>query len=228
VLNGPLRAASTLFVLGIAAIYRLSGGSPTHAGHPLQNVPAKFHNWQMIQDVEPEASILDQLKADDVISRNYRNASGDWTVALFAAYFQSPKAGTAPHSPKVCLPTDGWRTGKVETVSFPVSGLPHPPELNRMLISREGQEVLLVYWYQTYSSTVTNEFAMKWYMALDSFRFHRTDTSFVRVAVPVMHGDEVAAQEAARSFVDTAFLAIGGSLPGAGGIRSARTFGEEN
>jgi EpsI family protein len=168
----------------------------------------------MTQEFVTEAEFVDQLKADRILNRSYGLPGGDRSVGLFIAYFESPKAGVAPHSPKVCLPTSGWTPTQSGKISLQVPGHSASIDVNRYLISRADQEIMIVYWYQTHTRVAASEYAAKVNLILDSLQYGRSDTTFVRVAVPVVKDREVA-ERMAMDFVQALFTPLQENLQSA-------------
>jgi EpsI family protein len=60
-----------------------------------------------------------------------------------------------------------------------------PLRVNRTIIEFGDQRQLVYYWFQQRGRVITNEFAVKWYIFLDSLTRHRTDGALVRLIVPL-------------------------------------------
>src|ERR1700691_1022248 len=82
--------------------------------------------WKNVQDIELTENELDVLKADDVLERVYQDQSAGRYATLFVAFFDTPKTGKAPHSPKNCLAAAGWAPSHNDIVDIPVPGQPQP------------------------------------------------------------------------------------------------------
>lgn len=213
-LSGRHAQVITLLLVGQAALFHLMPApEKTPLSRPLSGFPALLNNWRMTQEAATVPEIQEVLKADDTLSRVYLDATGQQSVSLFVAFFKSQRAGVSPHSPKVCLPGSGWVPTEARVVSIPVPGRPEPIPANRYVVAREGQENLVIYWYQTRNRVVANEYAAKFYLMLDSIRYHRSDTSLVRVMVPILAGREDAAEQTAVGFVQEIFNPLRNYLP---------------
>jgi len=55
----------------------------------------------------------------------------------------------------------------------------------------------VLYWYQSPNRVVASEYKAKFWTVADAIRYNRTDTSLVRVVVPVPGTDEAAAEHVA-------------------------------
>ena len=75
------------------------------------------------------------------------------------------------------------------------------------------QTCALPIWYQSHDRIIAGEFAAKFWLIADSIRYHRSDTSLVKVVVPVRAGDADAATRTAIDFVKAAFSPLSRQLP---------------
>ncbi|MFB3777567.1 MAG: exosortase C-terminal domain/associated protein EpsI [Bryobacteraceae bacterium] len=180
---------------------------------PLKELPAKFAGWSMASEGVVEQEVQAVLRADDTLTRVYRQDSTDLPASLFVAYFRTQRTGQAPHSPKNCLPGAGWVPSASETVAVTVPGVPEPIRVNRYVVSRGDEKSIVLYWYQTPTRIIASEYEAKFYLVVDSIRYHRSDTALVRVVSPVVRGDEQAADRAAVDFVQSFFLPLRQHLP---------------
>lgn len=179
---------------------------------PLRDIPVTIGNWARLQEgvVDEETQAL--LKADDTLSRSYVNASNRQVADLFVAFFKTQRAGAAPHSPKVCLPGSGWTPMESSGVTFVIPGRDEPISVNQYVVARGEDKSLVLYWYQTPRRVIANEYAAKFYTIVDGVRYHRSDTSLIRIIVPVTT-TEAAAQATAIQFARAIFAPVRSFLP---------------
>ena len=71
----------------------------------------------------------------------------------------------------------------------------------------------MLYWYQTSARVIADEFAAKFYLVGDSITKHRSNTSLVRVVVPVQTGRIAEADKTAIAFVQELYPAVRSFLP---------------
>lgn len=211
--SSTARAISVLLGLQIVAFYAYPKAESVPLGRPLKDVPQVINGWKMVQESELETEVLDLLKADDTLNRIYASPQNQ-PASLYVAFFKSQRGGVAPHSPKVCLPGSGWvpTTSATVSVPLPASGSGQAIEVNRYLVAKGEAKSVVLYWYQTPHRVVANEYAAKVYTAFDAFRYHRTDTSLVRIVVPVTTTLK-AADELAVGFVQAIFDPLKEYLP---------------
>jgi len=211
--NRHARILSLLLLAQLAAFHLMPRDEAVPLSRPFQEFPTELAGWRMLSEQEIEAEVQALLKADETLSRLYLDPESGRTVGLFVAFFKSQRAGVTPHSPRVCLPGSGWATTREGLLSLTVPGLSEPIRVNRHLISRDSQRSLVLYWYQTGRRVVANEYAAKLYLMLDSIRYHRSDTSIVRIVVPLDDDSEQAAEQAAVRFAQAVFDPLRRFLP---------------
>uniref|UniRef100_Q02BV1 Methanolan biosynthesis EpsI domain-containing protein n=1 Tax=Solibacter usitatus (strain Ellin6076) TaxID=234267 RepID=Q02BV1_SOLUE len=180
---------------------------------PLSAFPANASGWEMYKDVKIEQETLDILKADDTLNRIYVNPERTSQVFLFIAFFKSQRYGQAPHSPKNCLPGSGFEPIESGPISIAVPDRPEPIVVNRYLTARGDEKSVTLYWYQSRNRIIAGEFSAKFWLIADSIRYHRSDSSLVKVVVPVRDNDSAAATRIATNFVKAIFQPVSRQLP---------------
>jgi len=201
-----LVAQATLF-------YAASRGERVPAGQPLDLFPAQLGSWHEVQNYPVEQEIRDQLKADDLLNRLYADAESRVTASLFVAYFKTQRTGQSPHSPKNCLPGSGWQREATGFLDVAAGGQAEPIRINLFVVSHGDEKSVVLYWYQSPRRVIASEFSAKFWLVMDSIRYHRSDTALVRITVPVANNDQEGATRIGIEFVRTVFPALKGYLP---------------
>ncbi len=204
------RAALILSVLLIvqgSAFYGFSRGETPPSYRPLDGFPKQIGAWKMVQQGVMEQEVKDVLRADDYITREYA-ASPEKLANLFVAFFKSQRAGQTPHSPKNCLPGSGWVWTIADTIPVTVPGRAAPIEINRYLVSKGEDRSMVLYWYQSRDRVVASEYKAAAFVAWDAIRYNRTDTSLVRVVVPVTNGQDDVATQTGVEFIQAFFATL--------------------
>jgi EpsI family protein len=211
--SGHALVLSLALLAQAALFYGYSRGESAPAARPLKEGPAQFGDWKLAQEGVIEQETLDVLRADDVVTRTFAESGTGQYANLFVAYFRTQRTGQAPHSPKNCLPGSGWAPSTSDLLSIPVSGQEAPLQVNRYIVQRGEDKSVVLYWYQTPKRVIASEFEAKYYLVLDSIRYHRSDTALVRVVTAVVNGDEDAATKTAIRFVQSFFTPLREYLP---------------
>jgi EpsI family protein len=212
-LNSPRTRWLTILLLAQAAVlYGFSRKEAVPPSPPLKSMPGDVPGgWRLLQEGVIEPEVQQVLKADDLLSRTYRNAEG-LPLHLFVAAFRSQRTGQAPHSPKNCLPGAGWVPSKSEITTLDIPGRA-PIELNQYVVQKGDSASVVLYWYQSRDRSVASEYKAKYYVVRDALAENRTDTALIRVVVPFDGKDPKEATAAARDFIQHAFPLIRAHLP---------------
>jgi len=207
-------AVSATLAIQILLCYLAPKGEYVPAARPLAGFPRQLGTWTAIRDGAVESEVQELLKADDTLNRTYAEESDGPVANLFVAFFKSQRAGVSPHSPKVCLPGSGWTPLDSRRLQLSVPGRTAPITVNRYTVARGENRSVVIYWYQTPHRIIANEYMAKLYLMLDGVRYRRSDTSLVRVIVPVVDNDEARAQQKAIEFVQEFIAPLSRHLPG--------------
>jgi EpsI family protein len=207
------RILSVVLLLQAATFYGFSRRENVPAHKALDEFSFESNNWVLVQNVDIDKETLDVLKADDLLSRIYENKNTGRMATLFVAYFETQRTGKAPHSPKNCLPGSGWVPSQSGMMDIRVPGEAEPIRVNRYIVAHGDNQDAVLYWYQSHKRVIASEYAAKIFTVTDSIRYNRSDTSLVRVIVPVQGGNTESAVDAAVSFVQAMFEPLKQYLP---------------
>lgn len=156
---------------------------PMHLG-PWEGYPGRLN-----------AEVLDLLKLDDYLLADYFDAA-QRNVNLYAAYYAVQANGNSAHSPKACIPGDGWEIHSFERHPLTSAKLGAGPiEVNRVLIQKGEHRALVYYWFQQRGRAVTGEYTVKLYIFLDSLMRQRSDGAMVRLVTTLAPGESVGAAD---------------------------------
>jgi EpsI family protein len=202
-----------LLVAGLG-IRSLSHGEATPLRLNLHTLPSQIGSWVGIEQVL-EPHILQLLKVDDYLMRQYVGAPADPPIGLYVGYYQSMRQGATYHSPKNCLPGGGWsfvHTGKLHLQG--IEGQEQPVEVNQFVIQKGLDKQLVLYWYQDRGRIITSEYWARLYMVFDAITRHRTDGAFVRIMVPMVPTAEDATYAQGKAFAEQLLPILQAHLPG--------------
>src|SRR5690606_38678050 len=90
---------------------------------------------------------------------------------------------------RVCIPGGGWEIETFERITL--KGIP----MNRTVIVREGQKLLVYYWFAERGTLVANEYYKKWLLLQDFVRTGRSDGALIRVSMPVVDAEHMERSE---------------------------------
>jgi EpsI family protein len=198
-LRWPTSASLTAVgLLALAAVLTVASPERTHArpardsfsGFPLQLAEWRGSPDRLGQDV------LEVLKLDDYLLANYSNSQGA-AINLYAAYYAVQTDGNSAHSPRACLPGNGWeiqRFGGRRLDTVLVDG--RPLDVNRVVMQKGENRALVYYGFQQRGRFDTDEYVIKLHIFADSLLRGRTDGAMVRLVTGLGLGEEVRAADA--------------------------------
>ncbi len=197
----------------IAKASRVENVPPREA---FSQFPFEIGSWRGQDSERLSEEVLKVLGADDYLSRFYRGAKGP--VGFYIGYYESQRQGDSMHSPLNCLPGAGWQPLDKSYLPIQVTdanGVQSEITVNRYVIEKGLEQQVVLYWYQSHSRVIANEYRSKIFMVYDAARLNRSDAALVRVTSPKLAGDEPLADAEARAveFVKTVFPTLGRFLP---------------
>jgi EpsI family protein len=103
------------------------------------------------------------------------------------------------HPPAHCLPGSGWDIIALSNVTLDLPNLPGAPTaVKRLVIANGPARQLVYYWYQGNGRVIADDWQKILYVGLDRATRGRTDAALVRFTVPILAGDEAAAEAVFR------------------------------
>jgi exosortase D (VPLPA-CTERM-specific) len=175
----------------------VSSGDLNHVGF----LPSTIGDWTGSNvPISPEELAI--LGPGEYLQRNYEKASQSQPkINLFIPFFPSQSAGDTIHSPDHCLLGAGWFPISREVIQLTRPDGSSIP-VNRYLVSKSGQRLLVLYWFQAHGRVVASEWRAKYYLISDSIGMHRSDGGMVRLMTPMLDGESPgAAQGRMMNFV---------------------------
>jgi EpsI family protein len=191
---------SVLLLATIGVRDRLAAPPPAPETQALSLFPSTIGSWTGT-DSPLDQDVLETAAVDDYLNRNYRSDKAE--LGLYVGYYKSQRKGEALHSPLQCLPGAGWEPMKAESYRLPIEADGAASTVNKLIVQKGVDQMLVLYWYQTLNRVTASEYARKIFLVADAFRTGRTDVALVRVISPIDRRDpagEVKAMEQARPF----------------------------
>jgi EpsI family protein len=192
------------------AVRAVDHGEPVELRLPFSQFPQDLGAWRG-EDHRYSVKIENQLGATDYLSKLYYDGS-DHLLHLFVGYYSSQRHGEMIHSPKSCLPGNGWYIVKRETAM--VTAAPYVPfAVNSYIVENGIERQAVLYWYQQSGGrVVTNEYLGRVHLVLDSLTKNRSDAALIRVSVP-FEQDQGAAIRTGLDFLKAAYPELMRFLP---------------
>jgi EpsI family protein len=188
-----------------------SAGEPVQVRKPLDAFPTVLGAWQAREGTILDPDSVNVLKVDDYVMRRYVDNSGQ-SVSLFLGYWASRRKGAYIHSPKNCLPGDGWEPVEASRLTIAPPPPSTPIAVNRYLVQKDGAMQVVLYWYQSHGRVMASEVAAKIELVRGAIAYNQTDGALVRVSSPVSGGAQETTGRLVR-FVETLHPRLSEYLP---------------
>lgn len=155
---------------------------------PLSEFPVQLGDWRS-REYRLPALVEAVAGATDYHFADFSSPSAG-SVNLYLSYYETQRGGKIPHSPKVCIPGDGWEIVSNEIVSVKNSA-GEDFQVNRLLTAKGNQKMLAYYWLKQGERVYRNEIMAR----VDLIRFsaieRRTDGALVRLVSDISPGEEM-------------------------------------
>jgi EpsI family protein len=184
------RFLAAVLVLSAAFLFRFSWspGERMPLKKDFDSFPIEIEGWEGKQ-TWLDAKVLKVLGVSTYMLRNYLPPASLFQgksvlpINLYVGYYDSMRKGKTYHSPKNCLPGSGWQFTEKEPISVDFSGKSYV--INKVIIQKDLEKQLVLYWYQDRGRIIASEYWGKIYLVIDSIKRRRTDGAFVRIIVPI-------------------------------------------
>jgi EpsI family protein len=207
------RASVSLAILAAAllVLQLRSTGEAVPVRRALDSFPATLGGWQAREGTILGSDILGKLRLTDYVLRDYVDGTGR-ELSLYVGYWDTQRKGAVIHSPKKCLPGKGWEPVEASLVTISLRS-PHPPLIvNRYLVQKDREQMLVLYWYQAQGQVIAGEVPARIAMVKSALFRNRTDGAVVRIMSPV-DGDVGEASARLVAYVQALYPALRDYLP---------------
>jgi EpsI family protein len=200
-------------VLGVGALFTV--GIDLQQSMPLRSALGSAVSMELAGLSGGDVTLSDAdrsgIGSTEYLVRSYRGAPGtNAQLSLYVAYYARQRRGKTIHSPKNCLPGNGWQA--LSSTTAIIATTRHVATVNRYLVQRGNQRAVVLYWYQGRGRVAANEYLVKFDLVRDSALRRRSEEALVRIVVPVTE-EEDQAFELAREAAEAVILALETALP---------------
>jgi EpsI family protein len=160
--------------------------------------PMRLSSWEG-QKSELSSDVLAALKLQDYLLANYRGGNSPEWVNLYIAYYDRQLLGSAAHSPRTCIPGDGWEISDLSPLNVQLGNA--TISVNRAVIAKGQNRQLVYYWFDQRGRILSSEYAVKWFLFTDGLLRRRTDGALIRLVTPIQGRDVRAADQRLHEFI---------------------------
>jgi EpsI family protein len=172
---------------GTAAAWHLAPERPRPeiVREPLMFFPPRLGEWRSGPAQVLDPAVAQVLGADDYRGSSFIAPGARAPVDFFVAWYEDQTRGGI-HSPEVCLPGAGWEIAQINRVDLaPRLASPEAFPVNRAIIQKGFDRVLVYYWFEQYGGRIAWDFAAKMALVVDGIRHGRTDGALVRLSTQI-------------------------------------------
>lgn len=168
-----------------------------------ESFPETVGDWRCDEPATITDDIIGRLGVTDYLLCDFSNEKTQHIANVYIGYHESQTRSVAGnetviHPPEHCLPGGGWDIIQSDVV--PTQWSPGG-EAKRVVIAQGNQRNLVYFWYQSNGRVIARNHEKVIYMFLDRAFNQRTDGSLVRFTVPIIQGNEKAAEQTLLSIV---------------------------
>lgn len=177
-----------LLLAGGILVTRSLKASPVPAEHRLlREFPDRIGTLHS-RDLPFDSDIQTVIGADDYTNREY--LGGEEPIELYVGYYKDQAAGDTIHSPKNCLPGEGWEP--VRSALIQIGDSDRSVVVNEYIVEQGDERDLVLYWYQTHGRIVASEYWAKFWLVADGVRRRSTDGAMIRIWTTAEDGEQKA------------------------------------
>ncbi|WP_427500863.1 VPLPA-CTERM-specific exosortase XrtD [Methylomonas sp. MED-D] len=227
VLNISVYAVLCLVVLGGLASEKFKGREDIIPQRKaFLHFPTQLGDWRGHNDYLTQY-YLNELKLTDYVIVNFVQQGTHNSINFYSAYYQSQRKGAVVHSPRSCIPGDGWQIVSFEQREFPEMRIGDDSiKLSRAIIQKGDSRQLVYFWFHQRGRQVTNEFLVKWYLFYDAITLNRTDGALIRLVTPVDKVEDISfADRRLQDFMKSLLPVLPEYLPGKNVVPIVRSAG---
>ena len=179
-MKSPVRGVYSGLLALLSGTLVASNMAPNRSAEPLRapldSISQELAGWKIAakEELNPR-----QLSATSYLARTYIKDARQ--LGLLIAHHDSHQAGVSVHTPRNCLPGDGWEIWKAGYVTIVYDG--RPVTVNQYNVSKNDQRMVVLYWYQSRNRVIASDFFAKLMLVRDALIEGRTSGSFVRIVM---------------------------------------------
>jgi exosortase D (VPLPA-CTERM-specific) len=194
--RGLIIGAVGSLLIAVAFLAAPTRDIPPLSRESFSSFPRDLGPWRGTPEfLEPDIERV--LGATDYLNATYVAPGETGPVNIFSAWYSKQTEGDGIHSPEVCLPVGGWEIFSLTKHRVDLPGTPYGSfDVNRAVIQKGTSKQLVYYWFEQRGKRMTNDFAAKASVIVDSLTMGRTDGALVRFTTPIGWDEEETAAEA--------------------------------
>ncbi len=126
------------------------------------NKELNIKGWET-QPIVSSDAVLDTLKANVTVFADYFQPKNKESVNLYIGYYDTLDKSKMSHAPQVCFTAQGWIMQTNDKFTIYLKN--HPVKVNRLVLEKGTETLLVYYWYQVGADIYADLFRMKLVLA---------------------------------------------------------------
>ena len=149
-------------------------------------IPKERTDWKLTHDINLDANVMAQIRADSYVDREYTNRSGQ-RVELLVVYRRYGRREFA-HRPELCFPAAGYTITYKGKTTLPYAGR----EVPAVHLKANGQvgRTNLSYFFASGKKTEEDFLQQQLWMAFERLIPNKNGWTFIRLQSPTVTTDE--------------------------------------
>jgi EpsI family protein len=148
----------------------------------LINAKIEIEGWRYIRDIGVDDWVLDDLEAQALIYREFRN-NINIPLSLVVIYHINKRWGA--HDPIVCYKSQGWDVIE-EINNVNIKGQNQTYAVNRFIVRKEGNlELVYYYWFSSNKKITSSRKKQMLDMIIHGIIHGFAESGFVRISIPI-------------------------------------------
>lgn len=180
-------------------------------GRSLSEFPGVVGVWENTARHQLADDVLDILKVDEYVLRDFRNNDGS-IASLYIGYYKTHRKSVEIHTPEHCQVGGGWEILSKKERKVDIPGIEGKMMYIEAVYEKDQEKRVFLYWYYINGKYITDFFKYKISIIMNSLFYHRSDASFIRITVPVKNEDVNSAIRSGESFLKEAVPVINNYL----------------
>ncbi len=206
-----LSISTALLLMTLLVLQFRSSGEAVPIRKALDLFPIELGRWQARPDTALDPETINLLKVNDYLMHRYVHESGQ-SLWLYIGYWATQRKGAEFHSPKNCLPGEGWEPVEATRIVIALPIHYAPITVNRYVIQKDRSMQVVLYWYQAHGRAIAGEVDAKIELVRGAITRNRTDGALVRVS-SVVAGNPQDTTERLIEYVQSVYPVLHEFLP---------------
>lgn len=193
--RGTVVALGVVFLIGCASLFvKHRFENAERVTVPIEDFPRAVEGWTGTPASTLESASREILQLDRYIRRLYKHPDAVGDVFVYVGYWthQTGEHQAAKHTPKLCLPSNGWKINPlgVAHMELPFADRTDTLAINRLVGEIEHHRSLIYYWFVNGTDYYPEEWHSLARISWNALLGKRTDGGIIEISIPIPTGPD--------------------------------------